>query len=738
MVPASVSTGITKIEIIQNMINTKNILKYLIWGGLFLTPIIAFIVPSNMYFPYIAGKGFAFRVLVEILFGLLVALAFVDKDYRPQFSWLMGSALLFAIVIFIADLFGKNPYKSIWSNYERMEGFILTLHLVMYYIVVSSVLKTQDIWDKFFTISISASVVMSFYGLFQLVRAGGVWVNGGRVDGTFGNSAYMAMYLIFNIFLCIYLVALGGKENWQKWIYGLIILLELVLLYFTATRGAIVGLLGGLTIMGILLAWKEREKKHIRRISYWLIGAIVVSIIGFISVRGTSSVKNNPVLGRFASLSVAELHTQEERYFIWPIALEGIKERPLLGWGQENFNLVFHKYYNPAMYGQDEWVDRAHDLILEWLIAGGIIGFLTYVSIYVALFYLIWRKGSTLKLLQKSVLTGMISAYVFHNIFTFDNLMSYMIFFSILAYVHSVNVSEKKETSKFYCKAFDGEVLNCIVYPLVVISTFAMIYFVNIPALLTNITLRQAISQKRNVETNLKLFKKAFDYNSFGSSEVLEQLLPYSTQSQVLKEKQKDFYDFSKLQIEQNIASTDARYLVLSGGFFSRFRQYDDAVKYLERALIESPNKQSIHFELGFAYLGKGDTQRMFDLFERAYDLKPSSAESQILYTVGAIYANKADVVKEMFTIVPKDTYITDARIMGACSRAGDYTTAVTILKARLEKDPTNLQNKFDLAKAYLMLKQKHTSISLIREMIAQDPQFKDQGETYIKQIEGM
>jgi hypothetical protein len=52
------------------------------------------------------------------------------------------------------------------------------------------------------------------------------------------------------------------------------------------------------------------------------------------------------------------------------MALKGIAERPVLGWGQENFNYVFNKYYNPQMFGQEEWFDRTHNVVLDWLIAG--------------------------------------------------------------------------------------------------------------------------------------------------------------------------------------------------------------------------------------------------------------------------------------------------------------------------------------------------------------------------------
>ena len=66
--------------------------------------------------------------------------------------------------------------------------------------------------------------------------------------------------------------------------------------------------------------------------------------------------------------------TTKSRFQIWGMAIEGFKENPLLGWGQDNFNLVFNKYYDSRLYDQEPFFDRAHNVFLDWLIAGGIVG----------------------------------------------------------------------------------------------------------------------------------------------------------------------------------------------------------------------------------------------------------------------------------------------------------------------------------------------------------------------------
>ena len=112
------------------------------------------------------------------------------------------------------------------------------------------------------------------------------------------------------------------------------------------------------------------------------------------------------------------------------MAYQGFKERPALGWGQENFNYVFNKYYNPKMYDQEQWFDRTHNVFFDWLVAGGALGILSYLSIFFAVIYSLWkRNGSNLSIAEESILTGLLVGYFFQNLFVFDNVTSYILFF---------------------------------------------------------------------------------------------------------------------------------------------------------------------------------------------------------------------------------------------------------------------------------------------------------------------
>lgn len=242
----------------------NKILKYIVNTGIFLVPFIPLVVTSSLFFPFISGKNFLFRIIVEIIFGAWAILAIKNKEYRPKSSWILWGMIAFVGVIGVANLFGVNPMKSLWSNFERMEGWVTLIHLLAYFLVISAVFNTQKLWNRFFNTSIFVSVLIGSYGVLQLLGKVAINQGGVRLDATFGNATYLAIYMVFNIFLVMMFLFRrlndrykDGRKiisfNWPDLFYIFAVLIQFFILYHTATRGAILGLIGGLIITFILL-----------------------------------------------------------------------------------------------------------------------------------------------------------------------------------------------------------------------------------------------------------------------------------------------------------------------------------------------------------------------------------------------------------------------------------------------------------------------------------------------------
>ena len=118
------------------MSKSLNLIKYLLYAGIFAVPFLAFIVSSSMFFPFITGKNFSFRIIVEVMTALWLILMLFDTGYKPKKSWVLAMLAIFVGIVALSSIFGENFYRSFWSNYERMEGLVTYLHLLAYFFVL--------------------------------------------------------------------------------------------------------------------------------------------------------------------------------------------------------------------------------------------------------------------------------------------------------------------------------------------------------------------------------------------------------------------------------------------------------------------------------------------------------------------------------------------------------------------------------------------------------------------------
>ncbi len=740
--------------------------KFLKWGvilGLVLVLFTPFIVAGgglfpSMFFPFITGKNFAFRILVEVVLGLYIILAIREAKYRPKSSWLMWSVGAFVAWMAIATLLSVDPVKSFWGNFERMDGYINTIHLFFYFIVTGAMLTAERWWEKYFQISISASVLQAFYALSQVFHWFGLSPSsqsGVRADGTFGNATYLAVYMLFNFFITLLLTANVLKEkNALKRnavllsFYASALVLQFFSLFFTETRGTILGLVGGLVVAALYVAvfGRTKEMKLMRRISFGVLGVIAIATLAFFALKDTNFVRTTPALSRLASISLEDKTTMS-RFIIWDMALQGAKEKPLTGWGQENFNFVFNKYYNPAMYNQEQWFDRAHNEFLDWLIAGGVLAFLLYVSFFALATWAIYR-AKELSVGEQAALIGVLAGYAFNNLFVFDNLVSLFYFYLVLAFVHSV--SKQQLPRLMFLSRPGNDRMVAVAAPVVAVMVFGGMWMLNAPGLTRAQVLIDALQSQNprtgatyTVEDHLVAFERSLASGELGRQETVEQLFQFASNSVAPSTalgpdvKQK-VYDLTRQagQELQNQRRDDARLELFMGVFYSQFGQPQNAIAEFTNALKHSPNKQQILFQTGVTYLQLGDTQNATTLFKKAFELEPSYNDARILYASSLYYSKDIAGGDKLLTDGFGTVVFDDNRLLQTYMQTKQYDRAVGIWNKRIEASPKDANTLLGLAGAYFQMGNKAQTIATIRKVMEIDPASKAQMESLIKQIE--
>ena len=708
--------------------------------GVFLVPFIPLIVASSMFFPFITGKNFAFRIIVEVLFALWLLLALRNPEIRPKRSFILLGVTAFLSIVLLADIGAENPFKAFWSNFERMEGFITLIHLGAYFLVASSVLSEEKWWHRFFATSVGVSAFLGIYGLLQL--GGKIVINQGgvRLDGTFGNAAYFAGYMLFHIFLSLFLIFRHRIPLAWKWPYGAAILLQIFVLIYTATRGAGVGLVIGLFVTLLLVALLERGNRRLQMGAAGVLIVLALLVWGVYAGREHPLINGSEALKRFASISVSEAGP---RFMVWNMAWQGFNERPLLGWGQEGFNYVFNKQYDPNMWGQEQWFDRTHNIFFDWLISAGALGLLAYLSLFFAALYYIWAgvpKGGEVPFsyTERAALTGLLVSYMVHNFFVFDNLISYIMFFSLLSFIHM-----RYGRPFFVVESYRAnEQVFTITSAILVVALSAGIYFFNVRPIAVSHNLIGGLKQQEGgIKDNLSFYRKAYRYETIGTQEVGEQAmqmaLAVANASNIPQEMRVEFVTFATEAMKREIerAPKDARLRMFLGGFYNRLGNFAEGTKEMEKARELSPGKQTIAFELANSYVSTGKTAEALALLKQTLESAPEFNSARIAYAIAAVYAKQFPLAEEILASSTDKYAQTDERLIKAYFDVKQYPKVISLIKLQLERRPDDPQVHVSLAAAYIANGNRNEAVASLQKAVELNPEFKQQGEFYINEI---
>jgi len=717
---------------------TKQIARWVALGALFLLPLTPLIVANSYFFPFITGKAFFFRIVVEIAVAAWAVLAFLDKEYRPRFSWIGAIVIGFVAWMFVADAFALNAMKAFWSNFERMEGWVLLAHLLGLFFAMSAVLRVEKKWRAWFFMSLGISLIISLYALFQLGGALAIHQGSTRIDATLGNSAYLAIYFLFNTFIALWLAFTEsvGRRAWLKWSLFTLALLEAVLIFFTETRGTIVGLIGALALAALLAA--VTSEKRVRRIALGALAGVVILSGGFYLARNSSFIQNNHVLERIASIS---LNDGQTRFTIWHMAFEGVLVRPLTGYGQEGFNYVFNKYYDPSLYAQEPWFDRAHNAFIDWLTAGGIPAFLLYLSLFGSALALLWRSPEFSRL-ERILLTAAFTGYAIHNLFVFDNLSSYIYFFALLAFIDS---KVARATSHLeHLPEIAGSDGTAYALPVATAVVFALIWFVNVPGMRAAAKLIAAMTPSPNgIEANISAFEDVAAHPSFAAQEVREQIISFAaavvqSTSATSDDKQKAV-SLAITEMQKQVAAypLDAREHLQLAYAYRIAGDEANALKEIQNASVLSPKKEEIWIEAGATEWDLGNTEAAQTDFNTAYALGPQFSRLAEYAAAGDIAAGDQAAADKILQNAYGTTTVDSDVLAVAYYRIKDWPRFIALWKARTEKPNASVETWFGLASAYYAASENANAIATINKAVVLFPEASSSGAAAIKQIEG-
>ncbi|MDE2789416.1 MAG: O-antigen ligase family protein [Paracoccaceae bacterium] len=391
-----------------------------------LTPLVT--APWTLY-PFSVGKALWARVLIAAVFTLWAALALMRPRWRPPRSALLavlGAGLASAA---LSAGFGVSPDQSFWSTYERMQGVVNAAHWAAFALVVASVTRGEQEWTRLLNVNLGVGLAVSVLAILRystpdlplpMPRSEGYWP---RIGASAGNPILLGAYL-----QAIALLAIGflvrsncapgltarapgtvrsqkraasrhggrrsgkaaacpepGDEMGLRLFWAATASCSLAGLSLTGSLGAFTGLAAGLGSACALYALFGRVRRS-RRLGLTGLGALAACALALaiiLALRGPAGEApafDNPMLERATSAERIGF-TAGNRFRIWESGMKAFTERPLLGWGPENYFVASARHISPP--------DRrarvqyhAHNLAVEEAAGKGAVGLAAWLALW--------------------------------------------------------------------------------------------------------------------------------------------------------------------------------------------------------------------------------------------------------------------------------------------------------------------------------------------------------------------
>lgn len=321
--------------------------------------------------------------------------------------------MIYLFVITLSSFLGVDFSKSFWGNFWRGDGLLTYFHLYGFFVIISFVWSKE--WNLTFckTIYIT-SLILSFGNILSMVLLHLFNIYTPNIYGitafTFGQPNFLAGYLLLTLPFIYFLRQNAKVKN----IYDFGLILVIICIFTTQSWG---GLLGILLFVLILVL----KNKNWNLLFGLFLGLTLLSYIFLFKHEGQID------------------YVFEGRQRIFTKAIMAFETKPLLGWGLANFDIAFDTIDWPIHLNNDVYVDKAHSSLLEILVASGLIGLISYLSLFVAVIYKL-RKGFFFLGSWRLTLFTSLLLYLFHSQTNVISINEEMFFWLVSGIIASRNI----------------------------------------------------------------------------------------------------------------------------------------------------------------------------------------------------------------------------------------------------------------------------------------------------------
>ncbi|MEW5692891.1 MAG: O-antigen ligase family protein [Candidatus Hydrogenedentota bacterium] len=342
--------------------------------------------------------------------------------------------LIFVIAAFISSLFAVNPHISFAFFINVLLWYFTFLFTRQSFSMVSQ--------DKIFPGLLFTAYILGIYGILESY---GIeffdWKHG--ITSTFGNPNFFSDYLIVVIPLSIYYFfkSLIKKNYILTFFYSIGSIVLIISLVIAKSRGAYLGLAGGITYIVIALLFHSAKRMLLTMFFLLFIALLPVYKTFYNEILTIKNV----IRGGF-----------EVRLPIWQSTFEIIRDFNLTGVGLNNFKVTYPHYRLPEekSFSGINLVHHSHNDFLQFFCETGFIG-ITFFVLFLIITIIVALKS---KEILNIILSSSLIAISISSFFSFPFYLETppVLFFAFSGIINSAPLSERMSSEKFYLKRLCG------------------------------------------------------------------------------------------------------------------------------------------------------------------------------------------------------------------------------------------------------------------------------------------
>ena len=291
---------------------------------------------------------------------------FEREERRSGFFW---PVVLILSGVIISTIFSSDPKIGL--------GILKSWFLapIIFAFVLDDVFEGSGFKEIFSALFASAAAVAAISFVYLIF---GRLTFDGRLAAFYLSPNHLAMWLSPGI-----VAGMGlwfcAKNNWQKFFLFLVSCFLFLVLYFTYSYGAWIGLVVAVIFI-LFYLWRLKliNQRHLFHVSCFMF--FVFALVFFLQLYGSYGEK-------LMSLLSSPRSSWQSRLMVWQAAIKILKNHWLIGIGPGLFQPYYLDYQQYFSVPYLEWaVPQPHNLFLAWWLQAGLLGLAGFIWLLVNFF----------------------------------------------------------------------------------------------------------------------------------------------------------------------------------------------------------------------------------------------------------------------------------------------------------------------------------------------------------------